>query len=661
MNSLDASGARKLARRRLDLSRQLKRSVLGLCVAASLCLTSPALGQSTRTAPRTAPQPAKPAQALAANAPTASQLKVMAVVNGEQISRQELAQECLRRYGEEVLESVVNRYVITQACQEAGITITDQDVTNEISRIAKKFGLSVDNWIVMLERERGIGEEQYRNEIIWPTLALRSLASDRMQITQEELQRAFESEFGPKVKARIISVSSKKKAEEIHALVTAKPEQFGEIAKNHSEDVNSASAHGLIPPISKHIGHPEIEQVAFSLGEGEVSPIIHVANQYIILKCEKHLPETLVPSQHLADATNRLKDRLHDEKLREASTELFEELQKKANVINVYGDEKLRAQYPGVAASINGKAITIAQLAEECITRHGTEVLDGEINRKVLTQELRRKKLQVTQEDLDAEVYRAALTYGFLKKDGSGEPDLEAWQKAIEENDGATVELYISDAVWPSVALKKLVGDSVKITEDDLQKGFQANYGERVEVLAIVLADNRQAQKVWEQARSRPTDDFFGQLAEQYSIDPVSRGNAGRVPPIRMHSGQPILEEEAFKLKPGEISGIIAIEDKFIILRCLGRTRPVVSKFEDVRDALYEDLHDKKLRLAMAREFERLRESAQIDNFLAGTSQQGAAAAKVLGPAKADTQVKPASGQRPVATPRVGSRPTTQK
>src|SRR5690606_31204259 len=94
MNSLDASGARKLARRRLDLSRQLKRSVLGLCVAASLCLTSPALGQSTRTAPRTAPQPAKPAQALAANAPTASQLKVMAVVNGEQISRQELAQEC---------------------------------------------------------------------------------------------------------------------------------------------------------------------------------------------------------------------------------------------------------------------------------------------------------------------------------------------------------------------------------------------------------------------------------------------------------------------------------------------------------------------------------------------------------------------------------------
>src|SRR5690606_19079789 len=97
------------------------------------------LGQSTRTAPRTAPQPAKPAQALAANAPTASQLKVMAVVNGEQISRQELAQECLRRYGEEVLESVVNRYVITQACQEAGITITDQDVTNEISRIAKKF------------------------------------------------------------------------------------------------------------------------------------------------------------------------------------------------------------------------------------------------------------------------------------------------------------------------------------------------------------------------------------------------------------------------------------------------------------------------------------------------------------------------------------------
>jgi hypothetical protein len=95
------------------------------------------------------------------------------------------------------------------------------------------------------------------------------------------------------------------------------------------------------------------------------------------------------------------------------------------------------------------------------------------------------------------------------------------------------------------------------------------------------------------------------------------------VPPLRRHSGQPLVEKEAFRLKAGELSGIIAVGEQYVILRCLGRTEPVVTDIEVVRDELYKDLHEKKLRLAMAREFDRLKESAQIDNFLAGTSQAG--------------------------------------
>ena len=48
-------------------------------------------GGESSTAPATSPQP-----------------EIMASVNGQQITRQELAQQCLRRYGEDVLESMVN-------------------------------------------------------------------------------------------------------------------------------------------------------------------------------------------------------------------------------------------------------------------------------------------------------------------------------------------------------------------------------------------------------------------------------------------------------------------------------------------------------------------------------------------------------------------------
>ncbi|HTN76415.1 MAG TPA: peptidylprolyl isomerase, partial [Pirellulaceae bacterium] len=437
----------------------------------------------------------------------------------------------------------------------------------------------------------------------------------------------------------------------------ANPAEFGELAKIHSQDTASASAHGLIPPISMHVGDKEIERIAFGLKEGEVSPIVKVANTYIILKCDKHLPQTYVSPQNMDDARQRLTEKLHDEKLRAASTDLFKNLQNQAQVINVYNDPKLTQQYPGVAAQINGKQLTVAQLSEECIRRHGQDVLEGEINRKILLQELKRKKLQVTQQDLDDEIARAAINYGFVNKDGS--PDFDRWQKSIEEGDGATVDLYIRDAVWPSVALKKLVADSVTVNEEDLKKGFDANYGERVEVLAIVVANNRIAQTVWEQARSLNNDEGFSQLAAQYSIDPVSRGNDGRVPPIRMHGGQPVIEKAAFALKPGDLSSIVAVEDKFVIMRCIGRTRPVVKDYKDVKDELMTDIEEKKMRIAMAKEFDRLKLAAQVDNFLAGTSQEGARK-QTLVPLRNDSNVQPASATKP-AQPRVGSLPARQQ
>ena len=68
-------------------------------------------------------------------------------------------------------------------------------------------------------------------------------------------------------------------------------------------------------------------------------------------------------------------------------------------------------------------------------------------------------------------------------------------------------------------------------------------------------ATSAQAQKVWDLARNNPTDAFFAELAQQYSVEPASRGNGGKVPPIRRYGGSPLIEEEAFKLKAGRAVG----------------------------------------------------------------------------------------------------------
>src|SRR4029453_45664 len=206
-----------------------------------------------------------------------------------------------------------------------------------------------------------------------------------------------------------------------------------------------------------------------------------------ILKCEEQIQGQLIASQHLAEQQKRMEEKIRENKMRIAAAQMMEQVEKAAQIEIVFTDEAKAKANPSVAAIVNGKQISLAQLGDECIPRHGEEVLDGEINRKILTQELAKKKQVIEKQDIDAEVARAADAYGFQMADGK--PDVKRWLENITSQDGATVDLYVRDAVWPSVALKKLVGGKVAITEEDLKKGYEANYGERVEVLAIVLSD----------------------------------------------------------------------------------------------------------------------------------------------------------------------------
>ena len=544
---------------------------------------------------------------------------VVAVVNADPITRKTLAEESLRRYGTEVIENMVNRHLILQACKHQGIEVTATEVREEINRIAQKFGLSMQSYLQLLQEERDIAPDQYSREIIWPMLALRRLVADKVQVSDDEFNRAFLAQFGEAVKCRLIMVPSKSEAETLRAQAAQNPDSFAQIAKQHSQDEASASVGGLIPPIRHYTGDSRLEEAAFALGDKEVSPVLQLGDQWIFLQAVRRLPASTPSPQAMPSIREQINDRIRDEKMRGAASELFAKLQAEAQVVIVLGDEAKTKQYPGVAAIVNGQQVSIASAAAECIKRHGEEVLDGEINRKLLTQALRQAEKAVTDQDLQDEVERAAISFGYVRSDGS--PDVGAWMDSVVEDGKSTKDLYLRDAVWPSVAMKKLVEDSIQLSKQDIQEGFESAFGPRVEVLAIVLSDQRSAQKVWELARDNPTEHFFGRLAEQYSVEPVSASNMGKVPPIRKHGGQPAIEKEAFALKPGDLSGIVVTGDKYIILRCQGYTEPIVSDIEAVKEELVRDLMEKKTNIAMNARFSDLKETAEVDNFFAAAKE----------------------------------------
>ncbi|MEO1615942.1 MAG: peptidylprolyl isomerase [Planctomycetota bacterium] len=554
--------------------------------------------------------PAKPASAADTN-PNA----VVAVVNADPITRQMLAKATLERYGNDVLDNnMINRQLILQACQDRGLQVTQDEINQEITRLATKFGLDVQSYLQLLQDERDISPGHYAREIIWPMLSLRKLVADQVEPTQEEFERGFQAEYGEAVKCRMIMVGEEGKARMLHAEAMGNPKNFGKLAESNSEDEVSASVGGLIPPIRRNTGDSRLEEAAFALADGQVSPVLSIGNQWVILQSVRRIPAATPNAAAMPAIREQIKDRIRDQKMKGAASQLFTKLQVDANIQKVYGDAQLSAQYPGVAAIVNNQKLTISQLSAECVKLHGEEVLEAEINFKMLSQALRAAKKTVTNEDIQAEIARAAISYGFVNSDGTA--NLEEWLASVKSDGQTTYDIYVKDAVWPSVALKKLVEDNVQVTEADFQRGFQSHFGERVEVLACVLGDDRTARKVWKMARDNPSEEFFGRLAADYSVEPVSADNFGKVPPIRQFSGQPTIERAAFALKPGELSGVVVVGSKYILLKCQGRTRPLVQDPDAVREELTRDLLEKQLNVAMAKEFDRLKANAQIDNFL---------------------------------------------
>ena len=103
-----------------------------------------------------APPPATPASAAAKPEAPATGAEPLALVNGAEITAAQLAAECLARHGRSVLETLVNRAIIAQACRQAGITVTQADVDAEIEVMAKRFKVPREKWLELIEKERGI-------------------------------------------------------------------------------------------------------------------------------------------------------------------------------------------------------------------------------------------------------------------------------------------------------------------------------------------------------------------------------------------------------------------------------------------------------------------------------------------------------------------------
>jgi parvulin-like peptidyl-prolyl isomerase len=266
---------------------------------------------------------------------------VAALVNGHVISLQDVADACIQKYGKEVLGEMIDRKIVEQACRQANIIISEQDIDKEIHEMAvKHLPLTRDGtpdvaeWLKRATAENGLSIPMYRKNVIVPVLGMKRLTRPSIQVLEEEIQRAFEAHYGKKIQCLAILLDANdRRAMEVwqEANRNKSEEHFSALAEKHSFDPESRLGKGMIPPISRYCGNPELETAAFALQPRELSHIIQVGDSAVILYCVKHIEPLPVK---IDDVKVDLITAIFEKKQQIAVARLFEKLSEQAVWIN---------------------------------------------------------------------------------------------------------------------------------------------------------------------------------------------------------------------------------------------------------------------------------------------------------------------------------------
>ena len=255
------------------------------------------------------------------------------------ITREDLGEYLIARFGTQRVEFLVNRRIVEMECRRQGIDVSDMAIEHQFQEDLKTVAgtpLTQEQFVNQVLRRFNKTLYEWKEDVIRPRLMLLELARPRVKVTEEDLKNAFEAKYGDKVQCRMIVLSKgtpKNQMDEQWDKVRKSESDFLEAARNQFVP-GLASKAGEVPPICHHFGGPDgamIEKEAFSLKENEVSRLIPLPDgTTIILRCEKHLPPDTTKS--LTNRGDRLA--LHNEvfqmKLQQETNIVFEKLRREA-------------------------------------------------------------------------------------------------------------------------------------------------------------------------------------------------------------------------------------------------------------------------------------------------------------------------------------------
>lgn len=309
----------------------------------------------TQHVPAPAVAPDTPADKRPVRVPCADPRILGFIYGNHPVTREDLGEFLIARGGYAKLELLVNKRVIEIAAAQRGVTVTREEMDATLTDDLMGLGLFKEppagsprdaaikqmkaDFVQHILPRYGKTLYEWEEDVIKPRLVLGKLCRDRVKVTEDDLQKAMENKFGEKRQAKIVIWpkdqfrAAQKQWDEARQGDTAEARNanFDRIARTQA-DPNLASAAGLVAPMGRHTDadNPVVEQVLFSLKEGEVSQLFETPAGIMCVKCVAILPRPAT-APTLDQVRAALEKEVFEKKMAKEIPAYFGELKRQAN------------------------------------------------------------------------------------------------------------------------------------------------------------------------------------------------------------------------------------------------------------------------------------------------------------------------------------------
>jgi parvulin-like peptidyl-prolyl isomerase len=246
----------------------------------------------------------------------------------------------------DMLKKMVDKLLLEQEAKKTGIVVKDEEVMDTIRDIARRQNVSMDALKQALAKE-GTTLEAYRNEIREQMVRMRILRRDvrsKIAISEEEIgayylkhREDYEGKEAVRIKQILLPYpggldeEGKKKlreqAETIRQRIIA-GESFDLMAATYSQGPAAAQG-GDLGFIEKGLMLPEVDRVAFSLKQDEVSELVESSLGLHLLKLVDKRGAGVKPIEAVRQ---EIVDRLEEGKLEVKYEDWMEGLRKRSHI-----------------------------------------------------------------------------------------------------------------------------------------------------------------------------------------------------------------------------------------------------------------------------------------------------------------------------------------